>query len=188
MDRPTGEESGTDESLELRGDGLLLRTTIEADRAPLIAVRATPEVSARWPSHDLEADFSRLLDDAAAGEVFPLTMFDRGGRLVGFVQFAEEEDPDYRHASIDLYVDPAEHRKGHATNALELVIDHLFQERGHHRLTIDPAADNTPAIACYAGVGFQPVGVMRSYERQADGRWADGLLMELLATDPRPGR
>ena len=44
------------------------------------------------------------------------------------------------------------------------------------------------AIACYAGLGFQPVGVLRAYERQSDGRWADGLLMELLDGDPRPDR
>jgi aminoglycoside 6'-N-acetyltransferase len=30
-------------------------------------------------------------------------------------------------------------------------------------------------------VGFRTVGVMRQYERSADGNWHDGLLMELLA-------
>jgi aminoglycoside 6'-N-acetyltransferase len=51
---------------------------------------------------------------------------------------------------------------------------------------IDPAADNEAAISCYTKVGFEPVGVMRAYERQADGRWADGLLMDMLRTDRRP--
>ena len=105
--------------------------------------------------------------------------------MVGFIQFAEADDPDYRHASIDLYIDPDHHRKGYATEAIAVLVDHLFVQRGHHRLTIDPAADNEAAIACYGRVGFQPVGTLRRYERQADGRWADGLLMELLDTDPR---
>ncbi|MEL6985300.1 MAG: GNAT family protein, partial [Actinomycetota bacterium] len=78
------------------------------------------------------------------------------------------------------------HRQGLATEALLVLIAHLFDDRGHHRLTIDPAADNTAAIACYAGVGFTEVGIMRSFERQDDGTWADGILMELLASDPRP--
>ncbi len=180
--------SDADPSIDLRGAGLSLRTTTEADRGPLLAIRRTPEVAARWRSEDLEADFDELLDDATNGEVQPLTMVDGDGRVVGFIQFAEEEDPDYRHASIDIYVDPARHRRGHATEAIGLVIDHLFGDRGHHRLTIDPAADNEAAIACYAGLGFQPVGVLRAYERQSDGRWADGLLMELLDSDPRPDR
>ena len=58
----------------------------------------------------------------------------------------------------------------------------LIDERGHHRITIDPAATNAAAIRAYEKVGFRRVGVMRSYERDADGRdWHDGLLMELLA-------
>lgn len=55
--------------------------------------------------------------------------------------------------------------------------------RGHHRLIIDPAVRNEPAVRCYRAVGFTPVGVMREYQQMADGRWHDGLLMELLASD-----
>lgn len=62
----------------------------------------------------------------------------------------------------------------------------LFDDRGHHRLTIDPAADNGAAIACYRKVGFRDVGVMRAYERRPDGSWADGLLLDMLATDREP--
>src|SRR5438045_7717940 len=98
------------------------------------------------------------------------------GRIIGMIQFAEELDADYRHASIDLYIDPAVHRQGYATDAIRTLARFLFEERGHHRLTIDPAADNLPAINCYAKVGFKPVGTMRAYERRPDGTWADGLL------------
>jgi len=56
----------------------------------------------------------------------------------------------------------------------------LFERRGHHRLTIDPAAHNAQAIASYTKVGFRPVGLMRQYERGTDGRWYDGLHLDLL--------
>jgi hypothetical protein len=62
------------------------------------------------------------------------------------------------------------------------VVRQLIDERGHHRITIDPAADNAAAIRAYEKVGFGPVGVMRRYERDVDGPgWHDGPLMELLA-------
>jgi aminoglycoside 6'-N-acetyltransferase len=67
-------------------------------------------------------------------------------------------------------------------------VRHLIEDRGHHRLTIDPAAANERAIRCYAGVGFRPVGVLRQYERDDDGGWHDGLLMDLLAADWRASR
>ena len=98
-------------------------------------------------------------------------------------RYYEEEDPEYLHASMDIYVDPAWHRQGFALDAITTVVDHLFSHGGHHRITIDPAADNHPAIACYAKAGFVEVGVMREYEQRADGSWGDGLLMELLKSD-----
>lgn len=58
---------------------------------------------------------------------------------------------------------------------------HLVNDRGHHRIVIDPATDNGLAIRCYQAVGFRPVGVMRRYGRDVDGRgWHDGLLMAYL--------
>ena len=61
----------------------------------------------------------------------------------------------------------------------------LFEDRGHHRITIDPAAANERAIRSYEGVGFKRVGVMRRYERGTDGDWHDGLLLDLLPEDLR---
>ena len=49
-----------------------------------------------------------------------------------------------------------------------------------------PAAADEPAIRCYAKVGFRPVGVMRRYERGGDGRFHDGLLMDLLRDELAP--
>jgi aminoglycoside 6'-N-acetyltransferase len=170
------------DSLELRGERVRLRSVSAADRSALVAIRATAEVRRRWRGGDLEAEFDA---DLADDDVERLAIEDPVGRIVGMIQFSEEPDPDYRSASVDLYIDPALHRRRFATDAILTVVDHLFRERGHHRITIDPAADNDAAIACYSQVGFRPVGVMRSYERRSDGTWADGLLMELIADDPR---
>ena len=61
---------------------------------------------------------------------------------------------------------------------------YLFRVRGHHRLVIDPAAQNHRAISTYAAVGFRTVGVLREYERNHDDTgWHDGLLMELLVSE-----
>ena len=50
---------------------------------------------------------------------------------------------------------------------------------------IDPAAHNALAIRSCERAGFTRVGVMRRYERSADGLWHDALLMELLADELR---
>ncbi len=89
----------------------------------------------------------------------------------------------YRHAGIDIFLDPEIHGRGVGPDAVRALCVHLVDDVGHHRLVIDPAADNAPAIRCYAKVGFRPVGVMRRYELGPDGTWHDGLLMDLLAED-----
>jgi aminoglycoside 6'-N-acetyltransferase len=105
------------------------------------------------------------------------------GQVAGAIQWSAEDEPDYRHAGIDIYLDPALHGRGLGTDAVRTLAKHLIADHGHRRLVIDPAADNVAAIRCYSKVGFRPVGVMRRYERGVDGTWHDGLLMDLLADE-----
>jgi aminoglycoside 6'-N-acetyltransferase len=102
---------------------------------------------------------------------------------VGLAEYHEENDPMYRHAHIDLFLSEHVHGQGVGTDAVRTVARHLIHDRGHHRVTIDPAADNIAAIRAYEKVGFRPVGVMRQYERLPGGEWHDGLLMDLLADE-----
>jgi aminoglycoside 6'-N-acetyltransferase len=98
------------------------------------------------------------------------------------IQFSEETEPRYRHAGIDVFLDPDLHGRGIGTEAVRRVVRILVDDRGHHRITIDPAASNARAIRAYEKAGFRVVGVMRRYEREPDtDEWHDGLLMELIA-------
>src|SRR5947209_14902274 len=107
------------------------------------------------------------------------------GALAGWLGYSEEEDPDHRHAGLDIFLDGAHQGQRIGRAALRAAGLWLFDERGHHRLTIDPACQNERAIRAYAAVGFRPVGVMRRYERGEDGRWHDNLLMDLLRDELR---
>jgi RimJ/RimL family protein N-acetyltransferase len=96
-----------------------------------------------------------------------------------------EDTPDYRHAGIDLFLASDHQGRGLGPEEIHLVAPYLFEVRGHHRLTIDPAAENLRAIHAYERVGFRPGGIMRQYERGRDGTWHDGLLMDLLVGELR---
>jgi aminoglycoside 6'-N-acetyltransferase len=160
---------------------LTLRPLAPEDEAELVRIRATPEVARWWDAPD---EGFPLTDDPESTRL----VIEVDGAVAGLIQYAEVLEPKYRHASIDLFLDPALHNQGHGTEAVRRVVRMLVEERGHHRVTIDPAAANAAAIRAYEKAGFRPVGVMRGYERDADGRgWHDGLLMELVvAVDPTP--
>jgi aminoglycoside 6'-N-acetyltransferase len=92
---------------------------------------------------------------------------------------------EYRHAGIDLFVDSGHDGEGLGPDAIPTLARFLIEERGHHRLTIDPAAANERAIRAYEKVGFRNVGLLRRYQHVPDRTWQDGLLMELLAEELR---
>ncbi|WP_433118985.1 GNAT family N-acetyltransferase [Micromonospora sp. CA-246542] len=164
----------------LRGRAVTLRPATVADVPALAAIRAHPEVRRWWRGGDNLADavHADLGDD-------DLTLYaiEHDGRVIGAIQWYAESDPDYRHASLDVFLDPESRGGGLGGDAIRTLARHLIDEYGHHRFTIDPAAANSAAIRAYAKVGFRPVGIMRRYERGEDGRWHDALLMDLLADD-----
>lgn len=164
----------------LTGELVVLVPVTEAHVAELLRIRRTPQVRERWGDADAEPGWPLADDDVVC---FAVLVDDE---VRGMVQYGEESDPGYRHASIDIFLDPAVHGRGVGQDTVRTMARHLVEERGHHRLVIDPAADNVAAIRCYEKVGFRPVGVMRHYERDHDGTgWHDGLLMDLLAEDLR---
>jgi aminoglycoside 6'-N-acetyltransferase len=170
---------------ELDGALVHLRLASRDDIPELARIRRTPEVYARWRGGD---DLVAAVEEDFAEVGIVAYVIEHEGRLVGWIQWAAEEEPDYRHASIDIYVDPAVHGRGIGTDAVRTVARHLFVDHGHHRIEIDPAVDNPAAIRAYAKVGFRPVGITRQSERGPDGTWHDRLLMDLLADELRPGR
>ncbi len=163
----------------LRGSQVTLRPVADADIEPLARLFEVAEVAEWWPGENLVRLAARLTDaDEGVGLVIEVD-----GRLIGFIQYFEEADPDYRHASVDIVVHPDWCNRGLGTDAVRALARHLFDDLGHHRLTIDPAVANARAIASYRKVGFRDVGVMRRYERGNDGTWRDSLLMDLLAEE-----
>jgi aminoglycoside 6'-N-acetyltransferase len=122
-----------------------------------------PDVAAWWDGY--EPDPKRIVEELMEEPDTVALAIEVDGEPVGLIQYEEENTPDYRHASIDIFLATTWQGRGLGTEALRLLARYLFEERGHHRLTIDPAAANTRAIRAYEKVGFRPVGVMRQYER-----------------------
>ena len=168
----------------LAGRTVTLRPGRPGDAERLHAILAEPSVSRWWgepgPAEEVAA---ALRSDGPT----VLLVVEIGGEVAGGIQYDEEDDPRYRHAGIDIYLSGPFQGQGAGAEAVALLAGFLFRHRGHHRLTIDPAAANERAIRCYTKVGFRPVGVMRAYERGADGQFYDGLLMDMLAAELRCG-
>ncbi len=168
----------------LRGKRVLLRPGRPEDADRLVQIRNEPEVARRWGSLDAEAISEEITEDFIGTDGGFVIEVD--GEIIGAIQYHEENEPMYRHAGIDIFLAASRHGQGLGPEAIRVLARYLFEERGHHRLTIDPAADNELAIRAYERVGYRRVGIMRQYERGPDGTWHDGLLMDMLREDFRP--
>jgi len=167
----------------LTGRRVRLRPGGPRDVPTLRAILAEPSVSRWWGEPD---PVTAIEADLRGGDYSVLLVMEVDGQVAGGIQYVEENEPMYRHAGIDIYLGGRYQGQGIGTEAIGLLARFLFEQRGHHRITIDPAAANAQAIRCYTKVGFRPVGVMRQYERGGDGRFHDGLLMDLLQEELNP--
>ena len=161
------------------GERVVLRPLAREHIPRLLEIGEEPEVKRWWTSVSTES-LEKKADGRDEATAFAI---EEGGEVVGLVQYYEEDDPDYRHAGIDIFLTSTRAGLGLGSEAVRVLAEHLVGDRGHHRLIIDPATENPRAIRAYERVGFKSVGVMRRYWRDADGIWRDGLLMDLLAEE-----
>lgn len=155
----------------LRGERVTLRPAAEADVPALAEILGEPEVACWWGAYDAAR---------VRAELPGTWIVEVDGATGGWLHAHEERDPDFPSVAFDLFVTTRLRGAGYGREALRVAIRWFADERGHHRFTIDPAVENARAIRAYEAVGFRPVGVLRRYERAPDGRWRDGLLMDLL--------
>ena len=161
--------------LSLHGDRVTLRLLTEADLERLLQILLQPGVAEWWPGYDmarLQADTHQPTTTSLAVEL--------GGKVVGLVMYTEQADQYYRSAGIDIALDVTCVGQGLGSDTLRTLARHLFDDCGHHRITIDPALANERAIGAYKKVGFKPIGIGREYEKGADGTFHDNLLMDML--------
>jgi len=130
---------------------------VTAEHVPdLRRILATPEVWLRW--RDEAASPQWPFDDPSVVR-FAVVL---EGVVRGMVQYGEEDEPDYRHASIDLFLDPAVHRCGVGRDTVAALARYLVHDRGHHRLVIAPSQPTTN----------QPSVVMRRWDFARSGSCA----------------
>lgn len=164
----------------IRGERLALRPATLDDVPWLARIAAEPSVAPWWGEQGEQIWRRRFIEQDQDAHRY---VIEQDGSAIGFAQWYEEQDPEYRHAGMDLFLAQDAQGRGIGAEVVRLLARWLINVRGHHRLVIDPAAANMRAIRCYQSVGFRPIGVARQRERSPDGTWRDSLLMDLLADE-----
>ena len=160
----------------LTGERMSLRPPTNADAAPLLAILTEPEVARWWVGYTPDRIREEILESGHA------LVMEIEGSCAGAIFLYQNEDPEYLHAVIHLFLGAGWYGNRYGAEALALVIGHLAT-LGHHRFTLDPNVNNAPAIRSYERLGFGRVCVLREYQLRPDGSYEDGLLMDLVLSD-----
>jgi RimJ/RimL family protein N-acetyltransferase len=143
------------------------------DVAPFLAV-----VGSRTPEELLEEIRDGEADPDASGRF----VIEAGGERAGTMRFHRTNNRSRIAHLGGLAVHPDFRGSRLADDAALLLVRHLFDGLGYHRVELEIYAFNERAIAHADRIGFVREGIRRRAYRRDDG-WVDGVMFGLLPED-----
>jgi RimJ/RimL family protein N-acetyltransferase len=180
----------------LRGKRVTLRPMTHADAPHLVRWASEPDFA--WFQWGRRA--GRFADDEAARKWIDLIGEHRGvvfaieheGRPIGQANYRDLQ-PKGKSAEVGFGIgEPALWGQGLGREVVGLLVRHLVEDLGLHRITLSVLAYNDRAIASYKAAGFEVEGIERDGVMTDRGFWADDVKMAYVvgrtrpAFDPRP--
>jgi aminoglycoside 6'-N-acetyltransferase len=154
---------------------------VASDAEPLLAILLEPEVSKWWTGYTSQQVLTEMVQSDKH------LVIEIGGEVAGAVAVYENNEEEYRATALHIFLGAAWYRQRYGAEALATIINYLVAQ-GHHRFTLDPNANNAPAIRSYERLGFATVGIARDYQRMPNEELNDALLMDLVIRDFPDGR
>ncbi len=151
----------------------VVRPAGPADVDLLVGWHADPEVARYWDGETFTR--AELEERLARRDVQPFVV-EAEGEPVGYVGAWWDETG--RAGGIDMFLVPSARGRGLGPDAARALAEHLLDERGWTRVTVDPYVWNESAVRAWRRAGFEPVEE-RETDDEHTARW---LLMEFRRT------
>jgi RimJ/RimL family protein N-acetyltransferase len=179
---------------ELTGLRVVLRRFHRDDVAAFVAYRSYEQVAhyQSWDAPYPREQGERFITELTAqhpdtpGEWFQFAVALRStGQLVGDCAALPHAD-DPRQCEIGFTMSPDHQGHGYATEAVRLLLNYLFTQRGKHRIAAFCDPRNTASAALLGRVGMRREGHLRE-STWAKGEWTDDLVYGLLVDEWQSG-
>jgi RimJ/RimL family protein N-acetyltransferase len=156
---------------------------------PEVAYWATAGDITFWPvaTGAVEGWFSAVLPtlDPRREAVWAIDLAD--GHHIGMIDY-RDVDPVVRSATVGITIgERALWGQGYGSEALSLLVSHLFDHLNLRRIQLDTWSGNERAMRLFTKLGFVEEGRLREAVR-IPGGYADSVIMGLLRTEWKPAR
>ena len=174
----------------LRGQHVTLRPMTHADAPHLVRWAGDPDFAwfqwGRRPGRFPDDQAARQWIDAIAENRGVTFAIEHEGRPVGQVNYRDLR-PKGKSAEVGIGIgEPSLWGRGLGREALGLLVKHLVDDLGLHRITLSVLAYNDRAIASYKASGFEVEGIERDGVMTDRGHWADDVKMAYVVGRARP--
>ena len=174
----------------LRGQRITLRPMTHADAPHLVRWANDPDFAwyqwGRRPGRFADEEAGRKWLDLIADHRGVVFAIEHEGRPIGQVNYRDLQ-PKGKSAEVGIGIgDPALWGKGLGREALGLLVKHLVDDLGVHRVTLSVLAYNDRAISSYKAAGFEVEGIERDGVMTDKGVWADDVKMAYVVGRSRP--
>ena len=147
----------------VRGRLTTLRPADAADVDRLVAWHADPEVARYW---DDESFTRPEMEERLARADVEAWIVEEADEPIGFLQVHSK--------GLDMFLIPAARGRGLGPDAARAMAEHLVEERGWTRVSVDPYAWNEGAVRAWQRAGFVEVS-RHEADAEHSARW---ILME----------
>jgi RimJ/RimL family protein N-acetyltransferase len=174
----------------LRGRRVTLRPMTHADAPHLVRWANDPDFSwfqwGRKPGRFPDDAGARNWMDVIADHRGVMFVIEHEGRAVGQANYRDVQ-PKGKSAEVGIGIgEPSLWGRGLGREALGLLVKHLVDDLGLHRITLKVLAYNDRAIASYKAVGFEVEGLERDSVMTDKGHFADDVKMAYVVGRTRP--
>jgi RimJ/RimL family protein N-acetyltransferase len=174
----------------LRGQRVTLRPMTHADAPHLVRWANDPDFAwyqwGRRPGRFADDEAARKWMDAIAENRGVVFAIERDGLPIGQANYRDLR-PKGKNAEVGIGIGESPlWGMGLGREALGLLVRHLVDDLGLHRVYLSVLAYNDRAIASYKAAGFEVEGIERDGVMTDDGTFADDVKMAYVAGRARP--
>ncbi len=171
--------------MKLQGQHILLRAIEPSDIDVLYKWENDTET---WNVSNTQTPYSRFVleqyiasahQDIYSVKQLRLIICDKENNAIGSIDLFDFE-PNHLRAGVGILIaDKSDRKKGHASEALSLLMEYCFLSLNLHQLYCNITIDNEPSILLFQKHGFQITGMKKQWIRDGE-KFKDELLLQRI--------